>query len=219
MKFFIDTANLDEIREMNDLGIVDGVTTNPSIIAREGKDLKQTLIQICEMVDGPVSGEVLALDTEGMVKEGIEISKWHPNMVVKIPLTQAGIGAVSQLSKMGVKTNVTTVYSASQALLAAKVGATYVSPFVGRSDDVLMDGMQMLRDICEIYRVQGIETQVLAASMRTPTYVVEAARAGADVATIPYATRKKMFWHPMTDVSIDDFMKDWKNAMGDAKIL
>ncbi len=219
MQFFIDTANLDEIREMNDLGIVDGVTTNPSIIAREGKDLKETLIKICEMVDGPVSGEVLALDTEGMVKEGVEIAKWHRNMVVKIPLTQAGIGAVSQLSKMGIKTNVTTVYSAAQALLAAKAGATYVSPFVGRSDDVAMDGLQMLRDICEVYRVQNIQTKVLAASMRSPMYVVEAARAGADVATIPYATMKKMFWHPMTDASIDSFLKDWKKAMGDAKIL
>lgn len=219
MQFFIDTANLDEIKEMNDLGIIDGVTTNPSIIAREGKDLKETLIKICNMVDGPISGEVLALDTEGMVKEGLEISKWHPNMVVKIPLTQAGIGAVSQLSKMGVKTNVTTVYDSAQALLAAKAGATYVSPFVGRSDDVLMDGLKMLRDICEIYRVQGIKTKVLAASMRTPTYVAEAARAGADVATIPYATLKKMFWHPMTDNSIEGFMNDWKNAMGDATIL
>ncbi len=203
---------------MNDLGIVDGVTTNPSIIAREGKDRKQTLIRICGMVDGPVSGEVLALDTEGMVNEGIEISKRHPNMVVKIPLTQAGIGAVSRLSKMGIKTNVTTVYSASQALLAAKAGATYVSPFVSRSDNVLMDGMQMLRDICEVYRVQGIQTQVLAASMRTPTYVVEAAR-GCGCGHDPLCDNEKMFWHPMTDVSIDDFMKDWKNAMGDARIL
>ncbi len=219
MKFFIDTANLDEISEMIKTGIVDGVTTNPSIIAREGKDLKETLIKICNMVDGPISGEVLALDTEGMVKEGAEISKWHKNMVVKIPMTQEGICAVAQLSKMGIKTNVTTVYDAAQALIAAKAGATYVSPFVGRSDDVLMDGLKALADICEIYRIYHIKTQIIAASMRNPAYVIGAAKAGADIATIPYDCMKKMFWHPMTDISIEGFMSDWKKAMGDKTIL
>lgn len=219
MKFFIDTANLDEIAEMVNVGIIDGVTTNPSIIAREGKDLKETLIKICNMVDGPISGEVLAMDAEGMVREGQEIAKWHKNMVVKIPMTQAGITATSRLSKMGIKTNVTTVYDAAQALIAAKAGATYVSPFVGRSDDVLMDGLKMLGDVAEIYRIYGIKTQIIAASMRTPSYVVGAAKAGADIATIPYDCMKKMFWHPMTDVSLEGFMNDWKNAMGDQKIL
>jgi len=219
MRFFIDTANINEIEEMLKTGIIDGVTTNPSIIAREGKDLKETLIKICNMVDGPVSGEVLALDTDGMVKEGIEISKWHKNMVVKIPMTQAGICAVSQLSKMGIKTNVTTVYDAAQALIAAKAGATYVSPFVGRSDDVLMDGLKVLSDIAQIYRIYNIKTQIIAASMRNPSYVVGAAKAGAHIATIPYDCLKKMFWHPMTDVSIEGFMSDWKKVMGDKGIL
>lgn len=219
MKFFIDTANLDEIAEMVNVGIIDGVTTNPSIIAREGKDLKETLIKICNMVDGPISGEVLAMDAEGMVREGQEIAKWHKNMVVKIPMTQAGITATSRLSKMGIKTNVTTVYDAAQALIAAKAGTTYVSPFVGRSDDVLMDGLKMLGDVAEVYRIYGIKTQIIAASMRTPSYVVGAAKAGADIATIPYECMKKMFWHPMTDVSLEGFMNDWKNAMGDQKIL
>lgn len=219
MKFFIDTANLDEIAELLEAGIVDGVTTNPSIIAREGKDLKETLIRICGMVDGPVSGEVLAPDTEGMVKEGIEISRWHKNMVVKIPMTQAGIRAVTRLSRMGVKTNVTAVYSAAQALIVAKAGGTYVSPFVGRSDDVMMDGLKILSDIAAIYRNYGVQTKIIAASMRNPSYVVGAAKAGADIATIPYDCMKKMFVHPMTDVSINGFMSDWKKVMGDKKVL
>ena len=176
MKFFIDTANLAEIDEMVRTGIVDGVTTNPSIIAREGKDLKETLLKICDMVEGPVNGEVLAPDADGMVREAQEIAGWHENMVVKIPMTQEGITAVSRLSKMGIKTNVTTVYDAAQALIVAKAGATYVSPFVGRSDDVLMDGLKMLEDIAEIYRIYHIKTQIIAASMRTPTYVVGAAK-------------------------------------------
>ena len=219
MKFFIDTANLAEIDEMVRTGIVDGVTTNTSIIAREGKDLKETLLKICGMVDGPVNGEVLATDADGMVREAQEIAGWHENMVVKIPMTQEGITAVSRLSKMGIKTNVTTVYDAAQALIVAKAGATYVSPFVGRSDDVLMDGLKMLADIAEIYRIYHIKTQIIAASMRTPTYVVGAAKAGSDIATIPYECMKKMFWHPMTDVSLEGFMSDWKKAMGDKKIL
>lgn len=219
MKFFIDTANLEEIKEMAELGIIDGVTTNPSIIAREGKDLKETLIKICNMVDGPISGEVLALDAETMVKEGEEIAGWHKNMVVKIPMTQEGIKAVNQLAKKGIRTNVTTVYDASQALIAAKAGAAYVSPFVGRSDDVLMDGLKMLSDIAEIFRIYNVKTEIIAASMRTPAYVIGAAKAGSDIATIPYDCLKKMFWHPMTDVSIDGFMSDWKRAMGDKKIL
>ena len=219
MKFFIDTANLDEIQEMAELGIVDGVTTNPSIIAREGKDLKETLIKICNMVDGPISGEVLAMDAETRVKEGQEIASWHKNMVVKIPMTQEGIKAVGQMARLGIKTNVTTIYDAAQALIAAKAGATYVSPFVGRSDDVLMDGLRMLTEISEIFQIYGIKTEIIAASMRTPAYVIGAAKAGSDIATIPYACMKKMFWHPMTDVSIDGFMNDWKKAMGDKKIL
>ncbi len=219
MKFFIDTANLDEIEEMLQAGIVDGVTTNPSIIAREGKDLKETLIKICNMVDGPISGEVLALDCDGMVAEGKEIASWHKNMVVKIPMTQEGIRAVVQLSALGIKTNVTTVYDTAQALIAAKAGATFVSPFVGRSDDVLMEGLKMLGDIAEVYRIYDMKTEIIAASMRTPAYVVGAAKAGSHIATIPYDCMKKMFWHPMTDISIEGFMNDWKNAMGDKTIL
>ena len=219
MKFFIDTANLEEIEEMSAYGIVDGVTTNPSIIAREGKDLKETLIRICNMVDGPISGEVLALDAETMIKEGLEIAGWHRNMVVKIPMTPEGIKAVRALSAKGIRTNVTTVYDSAQALVAAKAGATYVSPFVGRSDDVLIDGLGMLAEISLIYRIHNIKTEIIAASMRTPAYVVGAAKAGADIATIPYECMKKLFWHPMTDVSLDGFMSDWKKAMGDKKIL
>lgn len=219
MKFFIDTANLEEIEEMSAYGIVDGVTTNPSIIAREGKDLKETLIRICNMVDGPISGEVLALDAETMIKEGLEIAGWHRNMVVKIPMTPEGIKAVRALSAKGIRTNVTTVYDSAQALVAAKAGATYVSPFAGRSDDVLMDGLGMLAEISLIYRIHNIKTEIIAASMRTPAYVVGAAKAGADIATIPYECMKKLFWHPMTDVSLDGFMSDWKKAMGDKKIL
>ena len=219
MKFFIDTANLEEIAEMSAYGIVDGVTTNPSIIAREGKDLKETLIRICNMVDGPISGEVLAPDAETMIKEGLEIAGWHRNMVVKSPMTPEGIKAVRALSAKGIKTNVTTVYDSAQALVAAKAGATYVSPFVGRSDDVLMDGLRMLAEISLIYRIHNIKTEIIAASMRTPAYVVGAAKAGADIATIPYECMKKLFWHPMTDVSLDGFMSDWKKAMGDKKIL
>jgi len=219
MKFFIDTANLEEIAEMSAYGIVDGVTTNPSIIAREGKDLKETLIRICNMVDGPISGEVLAPDAETMIKEGLEIAGWHRNMVVKIPMTPEGIKAVRALSAKGIRTNVTTVYDSAQALVAAKAGATYVSPFVGRSDDVLMDGLGMLAEISLIYRIHNIKTEIIAASMRTPAYVVGAAKAGADIATIPYECMKKLFWHPMTDVSLDGFMSDWKKAMGDKKIL
>ncbi len=219
MKFFIDTANLDEIQEMLECGIVDGVTTNPSIIAREGKDLKETLIKICEMVDGPISGEVLALDAETMIKEGKEIASWHKNMIVKIPMNQEGICAVKELTKLGIKTNVTTVYTAAQALIAAKAGATYVSPFVGRSDDVLMDGLNVLNDIAEIFCIYDIKTEIIAASMRTPAYVLGAAKAGSHIATIPYDCMKKLFWHPMTDLSIEGFMNDWKNAMGDKKIV
>ncbi len=219
MKFFIDTANLNEIEEMLECGIVDGVTTNPSIIAREGKDLKETLIKICNMVDGPISGEVLALDAETMIKEGKEIASWHKNMVVKIPMTQEGIVAVKELTKLGIKTNVTTVFNAAQALIAAKAGATYVSPFVGRSDDVLMDGLKVVDEIATIYCMYGIKTEIIAASMRTPAYVLGAAKAGSHIATIPYDCMKKMFWHPMTDISIEGFMNDWKNAMGDKQIL
>ena len=219
MKFFIDTAKVEDIRKANDMGVICGVTTNPSIIAREGKDLKETLIRICNMVDGPISGEVLAPDAETMIKEGMEIAGWHRNMVVKIPMTPEGIKAVRALSAKGIKTNVTTVYDSAQALVAAKAGASYVSPFVGRSDDVLMDGLGMLAEIALIYRIHGIKTEIIAASMRTPAYVVGAAKAGADIATIPYECMKKLFWRPMTDVSLEGFMSDWKKAMGDKKIL
>ncbi len=212
MKFFIDTANLDEIREAEALAILDGVTTNPSLIAKEGKPFKDTILQICNIVNGPVSTEVTALDKDGMLKQGREYASWHKNVVVKLPTTREGVKACKVLTGEGIKTNLTLCFSPNQALLVAKAGATYVSPFVGRVDDISQDGMQLIRDIVLIYKNYGYATQVLAASIRHPMHVVDAAKAGAHVATIPWKVLDMLFNHPLTDKGLAAFLKDWEKV-------
>ena len=212
MKIFIDTANLDHIKEVNSWGILDGVTTNPSLIAKEGCAFEDRVHAICTIVDGPISAEAVSLDSEGMVKEARQLSKIHKNVIVKIPMTAEGLKAVKVLSAEGIRTNVTLVFSANQALLAAKAGATYVSPFVGRLDDISHSGMELVRDIVEIFTIYGFETQVIAASIRHPVHVTEAALAGAHVATIPYEVLKKMLKHNLTDEGIQKFLKDWEKV-------
>lgn len=212
MKLFIDTANVEEIKEANDMGIICGVTTNPSLIAKEGRDFNEVIQEITSIVDGPISGEVIALDAEGMIKEGREIAKIHKNMVVKIPITEEGLKAVKVLSKEGIKTNVTLIFSAGQALLAAKAGATFVSPFLGRLDDISSDSMDLINSIVNIFEIHGIETEIIAASIRSPKHVVDAAEAGAHIGTIPYTVLKQLVKHPLTDAGIERFMKDWEQA-------
>lgn len=212
MKFFIDTANLEEIREAEDLAILDGVTTNPSLIAKEGKPFKDTILQICNIVNGPVSTEVTALDKDGMLKQGREYASWHKNVVVKLPTTREGIKACKVLSGEGIKTNLTLCFSPNQALLVAKAGATYVSPFIGRVDDISQDGMQLIRDIVLIYKNYGFTTQILTASVRHPMHVVEAAKAGSHVATIPWKVLDMLFNHPLTDKGLAAFLKDWEKV-------
>ncbi len=212
MKIFIDTANLEHIKEVNSWGILDGVTTNPTLVAKEGCEFKDRLEEILKVVDGPISAEAVSMDAEGMVKEARELSKMHKNVVVKIPMTDEGLKAVKVLSKEGVKINVTLVFSPNQALLAAKAGATYVSPFVGRLDDISHDGMDLVRDIVTIYKIYGYKTQVIAASIRHPVHVTEAALAGAHVATVPYEVLKKMLRHNLTDEGIQKFLKDWEKV-------
>lgn len=212
MKIFIDTANLDQIKEINSWGILDGVTTNPTLVAKEGCDFETRVRDICQVVDGPISAEAVSMEAEGMIKEARQLSKIHKNIIVKIPMTSEGLKAVKVLSKEGIKTNVTLVFSPNQALLAAKAGATYVSPFVGRLDDISHDGMALVRDIVTIFRNYGFKTQVIAASMRHPVHVTEAALAGAHVATIPYDVLKKMLKHNLTDEGIQKFLKDWENV-------
>lgn len=217
MKFFLDTANVDEIREAVSLGVISGVTTNPSIIAREGRNFKEVVLEICSIIEdgiggGPISVEVVSLEAEGMVKEALEISKWNPNIVIKIPMIWEGLKAVKVLSSQGIKTNVTLVFSPSQALLAARAGATYVSPFVGRFTDISQDGIKLISDISEIFRMHDINTQIIAASIRTPMDVVNAAKAGADIATVPYKVLQQMTKHPMTDAGIKKFLEDWQKV-------
>ena len=212
MKIFIDTANLEQIKEANSWGILDGVTTNPTLVAKEGCEFEKRVKDICEIVDGPISAEAVSMDSEGMIKEARQLSKIHKNVIVKIPMTAEGLKAVRVLSKEGVKTNVTLVFSPNQALLAAKAGATYVSPFVGRLDDISHNGMDLVRDIVTIYRNYGFKTQVIAASMRHPVHVTEAAMAGAHVATVPYDILKKMLKHNLTDEGIQKFLKDWEKV-------
>ena len=209
MKIFIDTANVDEIREINGWGIVDGVTTNPSLIAKEGRDFKQVIAEITSIVDGPISAEVISLEAEGMIAEARDLAKIHKNIVIKIPITEEGLKAVSVLSKEGIKTNVTLIFSATQALLAAKAGATYVSPFVGRLDDIADNGMVLIENIAIIFANFGIETEIIAASIRGPQDVVDAAKAGSDIATIPYKVLRQMVKHPLTDSGIAKFLSDW----------
>lgn len=213
MKFFIDTANLDEIKEANELGLIDGVTTNPSLVAKEGDvDFKKHLAKICEMVKGDVSAEVTALDTEGMLGEGREYAKIAPNVVVKCPLTLDGLKATRILTEEGTGVNVTLCFSAAQAILAAKAGAKYISPFIGRLDDIATNGMQLITDIVQIYDNYDYDTEVLAASIRHPVHIVECALAGADVATIPFKVIQQLVKHPLTDKGLDAFLADWKKS-------
>ncbi len=210
MKFFIDTANIDEIREAESLGILDGVTTNPSLVAKEGRDFIELLKEITQIVDGPISAEVVSTDYDGILREARDLAKIHENIVIKVPLIKEGLKAVKTLSEEGIKTNVTLCFSPSQALLAAKAGATYISPFVGRLDDVSNDGMEIVSQIVQIYDNYGFDTQVLVASIRHPMHLVEAALMGADVATMPFNVIDKLFKHPLTDVGLEKFLSDWK---------
>jgi transaldolase len=216
MKFFIDTANLDEIREAKELGMIDGVTTNPTLVAKEGcknrADFKKLIYEICEVVQGPVSAEVVATDVDGMVKEARELAEIHQHVVVKIPMITDGLKATRQLAEAGIKINVTLVFSPLQALLAAKAGATYVSPFVGRLDDISQTGMELVAQILEIYQNYIFETEVLVASIRNPLHVLEAAQMGADVATIPFKVISQLARHPLTDIGMKQFLDDWKKV-------
>jgi transaldolase len=212
VKFFLDTANLEEIREAVSMGILDGVTTNPSLIAKEGAKFKERIAEICEIVQGPVSAEVTATDIEGMCDQGRELAKLHRWVVVKVPIIKAGLRAIKVLASEGVRVNATLCFSPSQALLVAKAGAAYVSPFLGRLDDVSHVGMDLVRDIVTIYRNYAFKTQVLAASLRHPLHVVEAAKAGADVATMPYKVFEQLLKHPLTDKGLDQFLRDWERA-------
>lgn len=217
MIFFIDTANVDDIRKANDMGIISGVTTNPSLIAKEGRDFKQVIQEITSIVDDPISGEVKAttVDAEGMIAEAREIASIHPNMVVKIPMTAEGLKAVKVLHKEGIKTNVTLIFSPAQALLAARAGADYVSPFLGRLDDISTPGISLIEDITEIFQMHGIETQIIAASIRNPIHVIDCAKAGADIATVPYKVLLQMIHHPLTDEGIRKFQNDYRKVFGE----
>lgn len=210
MKFFIDTANVAEIKEAHSMGMVDGVTTNPSLIAKEGRDFKEIITEICQIVDGPISAEVISLDTDGMVAEGKELARIHENIVIKIPMTVDGLKAVRQLTENEIKTNVTLVFSPLQALMAAKAGATFVSPFVGRLDDLSQEGMLLVEQIVDIYNNYAFDTEVIVASIRNPLHVLEAALMGADIATIPFSVLSKLASHPLTDKGIAAFMADWE---------
>ena len=212
MKFFLDTANLDEIRKGVSWGIVDGVTTNPSLIAKEGKPFEEHIREICGIVDGDISAEVVELESGPMIKQGRELAKIHKNVVVKCPLTREGIKATSALSKEGIRVNVTLCFSAAQALIAAKAGAYIISPFVGRLDDIGYTGMELIRSITHIYKNYGLRTKVLAASLRSPTHVVDSAAAGADIGTMPFKVMDMLFNHPLTDKGIEQFMSDWNKT-------
>lgn len=212
MKLFIDTANIDEIREINSWGIISGVTTNPSLIAKEGRDLKEVVKEIASIVDGPISAEVISLESKGMIEEARELAKIHPNIVVKIPMTREGLKAINILSKENISTNATLIFSANQALLAAKAGASYVSPFIGRLDDIGNEGVYVIEDIVNIFYNYGIDTEIIAASIRHPGHVLQIAKTGADIATIPYKIFEQMLSHPLTDIGIEKFLKDWEDA-------
>jgi len=213
MKIFIDTANIDEIKKANEWGVIDGVTTNPTLVAREGKDFRTLINEILGIVYGPISVEVISTDAEGMVREALETSQWSENVVVKVPMIPEGLKAIKILSDKGIKTNATLIFSANQALLAAKAGATYVSLFIGRLDDLGQDGMQMVRDLVGIYNLYDIKTEIIVASIRHPMHVVESAKAGAHVATIPFGVIEKMFKHPLTDSGLESFLSDWEKGV------
>jgi transaldolase len=210
MKLFIDTANIEEIRQASRWGVIAGVTTNPSLIAKEGRDFRTVVGEICKLIDGPISAEVTSLTSSQMIAEGEKIAKWHKNIVIKIPLNEEGIIACKALSGAGIKTNVTLCFSANQAMMAALAGATYVSPFIGRLDDINEDGMQLIADIRQIYNNYGYKTQILAASIRHPVHVTKSALLGADVATVPFKVLQQMFRHPLTDAGLKKFMEDWE---------
>ncbi|MFA6321553.1 MAG: fructose-6-phosphate aldolase [Candidatus Omnitrophota bacterium] len=210
MKLFIDTANINEIREANAIGIIDGVTTNPSLIAREGRDFIAVVKEICSIVDGPISAEVISVKCDDMVKEAAPLAKIHKNIVIKIPLIAEGLKAAKILSKEGIKTNLTLCFSPTQALLAAKAGATYVSPFIGRLDDISLTGMDLIRDIKTIYNNYSFKTQIIVASVRNPLHVLDAAKVGADIATVPYGTLMALIKHPLTDIGLNKFLEDYK---------
>lgn len=212
MKLFIDTANVEEIRKANDMGAICGVTTNPSLIAKEGRVFEEVVREITSIVDGPISAEVISLDSEGMIREGIELSKIHKNIIIKIPMTIEGLKAVKVLHKENIKTNVTLIFSASQALLAARAGAAYVSPFVGRLDDISCDGMELISEIVDIFSNYDIDTEIIAASIRHPMHVTKAARLGCHIATVPYKVIVQMTKHPLTDKGIEQFLKDWETV-------
>ncbi len=209
MKLFIDTANTSDIRKANELGVICGVTTNPSLIAKEGLVFEEVIKEITEIVDGPISAEVISLEADKMVEEAIELAKIHKNIVIKLPMTLEGLKATKQLTAKGIHTNVTLIFSATQALLAARAGATYVSPFLGRLDDVGTEGMQLVRDIAEIFAIHDIQTEIIAASIRNPLHVIDSAKAGAHIATIPYNVIVQMTKHPLTDAGIERFLQDW----------
>ncbi|MBC9784542.1 fructose-6-phosphate aldolase [Heliobacterium chlorum] len=212
MRFFLDSANIDEIREANALGVISGVTTNPSLIAKEGRNFRQVVEEIVAIVDGPISAEVISTDAEGMVAEARELAQIHKNIVIKIPMCAEGLKATSRLSQEKIRTNVTLIFSANQGLLAANAGATFVSPFVGRLDDVGHDGLDVIREMVEIFDIHGLATEIIAASVRHPLHVTAAARAGAPIATIPYKVLMQMVKHPLTDKGIEQFLKDWETV-------
>ena len=216
MKFFIDTANIEEIRKANDMGVICGVTTNPSLIAKEGRDVYEVVAEIASIVDGPISGEVKATttDAEGMIAEGREIAKIHKNMVVKIPMTVEGLKACNVLSKEGIKVNMTLIFTANQALLAARSGAAFVSPFLGRLDDISVRGTDLITEVAEIFNIHGIDTEIIAASIRHPMHVTDCALAGADIATVPYKVIEQMTHHPLTDQGIEKFQADYLKVFG-----
>lgn len=217
MKFFIDTANVEEIKKANDMGIISGVTTNPSLIAKEGRDFNEVIKEITSIVDGAISGEVKATTTkaEDMIQEGREIAAIHPNMVVKIPMTGEGLKAVKGLSQEGIKTNVTLIFNSTQALFAAKAGATYVSPFLGRLDDIATPGIDLIRTISQIFKIQNIKTEIICASVRNPVHIIDCALAGADIATVPYKVIEQCIKHPLTDIGIEKFKNDYRAVFGE----
>ncbi|NEZ47354.1 fructose-6-phosphate aldolase [Clostridium niameyense] len=212
MKFFIDTANIQEIKEISKWGILDGVTTNPSLIAKEGRDLKEVINEICSLLDGPISAEVISVNCDDMIKEAEELCSINKNIVIKIPMIEEGIKAVKVLHEKNIKTNVTLIFSAQQALIAAKAGASYVSPFVGRLDDIGDYGVDIIRDISEIFNIYDIDTEIIAASIRNSNHVLDCAKVGADIATVPYKILKQMIKHPLTDIGLEKFLKDYNNT-------
>jgi transaldolase len=212
MKYFLDTANVNEIREAASTGIICGITTNPTLIAKEGRDFKETILEITSIIDGPISAEVISIDAQGMVKEAEEITTWHPNIVIKVPITWEGLKAVNELKKKNIKTNVTLVFNPNQALMAARAGASFVSPFIGRFTDITQNGIALISNIADIFKLHDISTEIIAASIRSPMDVFESAKAGANIATVSYKVFQQMIKHPLTDIGIERFLNDWEKV-------